>query len=112
MPVPSGAIPVYQGGIMILNDCSVIILSPMIPKESYKLEVIVRCNEIYSKIMRFKLDEKVYVVSDSANMWKEKDEQDITRFIVICEKQNAIGELCFHHSTQKWEVVRLESLDE
>jgi hypothetical protein len=59
-----------------------------------------------------KFDEKVYVVSDSANMWKEKDEQDITRFIVICEKQNAIGELCFHHSTQKWEVVRLESLDE
>lgn len=84
----------------------------MMPKEGYKLEVIVRCNEIYSKIMRFKLDEKVYVVSDSANMWKEKDEPDITRFIVICEEQNAIAELCYHHSTLKWEVVRMEAMDD
>jgi len=76
-----------------------------------KIEVIAYFKELEIQIMKFRWKNTVYKVSKIPNQWKIKDGEDSkTHFSVICEKENIIAELCYHHKDFKWELIQWDNL--
>lgn len=84
----------------------------MAQENENKLEVIADFIEKDVKVMRFRLNDKVYNVDKNANRVSgDVDGKRASTFILICEKQNTICELRFFHHSFKWELLQMDTLD-
>lgn len=75
------------------------------------IEVIAYFKDLNVNIVKFKWKNTVYKVDRMPNKWKIQDGEDLqTHFSVICEAQQVIAELCYHHKDFKWELIQWDNL--
>ena len=75
------------------------------------VEVIAHFHNLKIDILKFKWNNQVYKVDRVTNRWKiSNGDGFLTRFLVICEKQEVICELSFNNIDMKWELVQYDNL--
>lgn len=76
------------------------------------IEVIAHFKEMDIVIVKFRWNNTVFKVTKIPNKWKVQNGEDFTtHFSVICESEDIIAELCYHHKDFKWELIQYDSLN-
>jgi hypothetical protein len=76
------------------------------------IEVLSHFSNARVKVLKFKLDGRVYDVTRVANMWRIPDNEELfrTHFTVICDEEDIICELAYYHKSMKWEIIQRDNL--
>jgi len=85
-----------------------------VQNQVYKpIEVISHFGNTKVNILRFKWDNRTYIVDRIANSWRIPDNEEgfKSHFTVICEDSGIICEIAFYHKSMKWEIVQYDNLD-